>query len=165
METFFSDIEVIDGALLIIGSHSISSLGFFRKLHTIKGTGKTKFSLVVKDNKNLESLFPQNVTVERGRIFFYNNPKLCTSVVKEFKNNVTDLRNESQLQINEVSPYSNGDKTACNVIELDVQIKNTSDNSIVLQLESLANSNEQQLIGYLLYYMPAPFQNVRQLIT
>lgn len=163
LETFLSDIEVIEGPLSIVRSYPILSLGFFKKLHTIKGdvTGSKKYGLKVLENQNLQALFTQNVTVEHGRMFFHFNPKLCMNIIEEFKDNVTELRNVSRLPTDEVAPNSNGDKTACNVTELEVKTTKVSHNSVVMELRPLPYEDERQLLGYLLHYMPAPYQNVR----
>ena len=162
METFLSDIEVIEGPLQIIRSYPLLSLGFFKKLRVVEGdvTGKEKYGLKVLENQNLQALFNQNVTIEHGRMFFHFNPKLCMNIIEEFKSNVVDLRNVSKLPIDEVAPNSNGDKTACNVTELQVEVKRLSHNVVVMELQPMPYEDERQLLGYLLYYMPAPYQNV-----
>ncbi|XP_031636037.1 insulin-like receptor isoform X2 [Contarinia nasturtii] len=162
LETFLSDIEVIEGPLSIVRSYPILSLGFFKKLRIIKGdiTGKLKYGLKVLENQNLQALFTQNVTVERGRMFFHFNPKLCMNIIQEFKDNVTELRNVSILPIDEVAANSNGDKTACNVTELNVRITTISYSAVVMELTPLPYDDERQLLGYLLHYMPAPYKNV-----
>lgn len=71
-----------------------------------------------------------------------------------------ELRNVSKLPADEVAPNSNGDKTACNVTELEVQITKISHNVVVMMLTPLPYEDERQLLGYLLYYMPAPHRNV-----
>lgn len=162
METFLSDIEVIEGPLSIIRSYPLLSLGFFKKLRVVEGdiTGKEKYGFKVLENQNLQALFSQNVTIGHGRMFFHFNPKLCMNIIEEFKDNVVDLRNVSKLPADEVAPNSNGDKTACNVTSLEVAITKTSHNVVVMELKPLPYEDERQLLGYLLYYMPAPFQNV-----
>lgn len=87
LETFLSDIKVIQGSLSIIRSYPLLSLGFFKSLEVIEGdkTGKEKYGLKVLENQNLQELFTQNVTVKRGRMFFHFNPKLCMSTIEHFK--------------------------------------------------------------------------------
>lgn len=162
LETFLSDIEVIEGPLSIIRSDQLFSLGFFKNLRIIKGdlTGETKYGLRVLENQNLEALFTRNVTIEHGRILFYSNPKLCKNIIEVFKDNVIDLRNVSKLSDDEVIPNTNGDRKACDATTLEVEITNVSHNVVVMELKSLPYEDEQYLRSYLLYYLPAPFQNV-----
>ena len=163
LETSLSDIEVIEGPLSIIRSDQLLSLGFFKNLRIIKGdpTGKEKYGLRVLENQNLEALFTRNVTIEHGRILFYSNPKLCMNIIEGFKDNVVDLRNVSKLSDDEVIPNTNGDGKACDVTTLEVAITNVSHNVVVMELQPLPCEDERYLRSYLLYYMPAPFQNVR----
>ncbi|XP_055327050.1 insulin-like receptor [Sitodiplosis mosellana] len=162
LETYLSDIEVIEGPLSIIRSYPLVSLGFFRKLRIVEGdvTGKEKYGFKVLENHNLQSLFTQNVTIQHGYMLFHFNPKLCMNIIEEFKDNVLDLRNVSKLPADEVAPNSNGDKTACNVTSLEVEIKTFSHNVVVMELKPLPYKNERHLLGYLLYYKPAQYQNV-----
>lgn len=162
LETFLSDIEVIEGPLHIIRSFPLLSLSFFKKLSVIKGDpfGKDRYGLKVIENQNLQALFERNVTIEKGRLFFHFNPKLCMNIIEAFKENVLELRNVSKLPVDEVAPNSNGDKIACNVTALEVEVKKTKHNMVLLELKPLAYDDERQLLGYLLYYMPAPTQNI-----
>lgn len=162
METFLSDIEEIEGSLAIVRSYPLLSLNFFKKLRVIHGNGDTKekYGLRVLENQNLQALFTQQVLIEHGRIFFHFNPKLCMNIIDELKKNVTDLKGVETLPPDEVAPNSNGDKIACQLEDLKVEIKTTSHNVVLMNLHPLAYDDERQLLGYLLYYMPAPYQNV-----
>lgn len=153
---------MIEGPLLITRSDQLLSLGFFRKLRIVQGdsSGKEKYGLKVVGNQNLRALINHNVTIEHGRLFFHFNPKLCTNTVEEFKYNVVDLRNVSILSIDDVPPNYNGHRTACKVTELYVQLKTFSHDVAVIELQPISYEDERQLLGYLLYYKPAPFQNV-----
>lgn len=164
LETFLSDIEVIEGNLSIVRSYPLLSLNFFKKLRIIKGTtdSKDRFGLRVLENQNLQALFAQNVTIETGRMFFHFNPKLCMNVIESFKDNVVELRNVPfrSIPVDEIAPLSNGDKTACNVTTLEVVITAIKSNVVIMTLTPLSYEDDRQLLGYLLYYMPAPYQNV-----
>lgn len=153
---------MIEGNLSIVRSFPLVSLGFFKKLRVVKGEtgGKDRYGLKVLENPNLEALFPRNVTIEHGRMFFHFNPKLCMKTIYEFKERVIDLRGVEKLPVDEVAPYSNGDKIACDIHPLVVNITRTTYNLAILELKQLAYDDEGQLIGYILYYMPAPFKNV-----
>lgn len=166
LDTFLSDIEVIRGPLSIIRSDQLSSLGFFKNLRIIEGdaTANEKYGLRVLENQNLEALFTRNVTIEHGRILFYANPKLCMNVIEEIKDNVVDLRNVLKLSDDDVIPNTNGDSRACDVTTLEVEITNVSHNFVAIELKPLPYEDERFLRSYLLYYKPAPFQNVRLFI-
>lgn len=162
LEMFLSDIEVIEGQLSVVRSFPLLSFSFFKSLRIIRGdpSGKDKYGLRVIENQNLQALFTQNVTVEHGRIFFHFNPKLCMNIIEQFKDNVVDLRNISKLPTDEVAPNSNGDKIACNVTSLKVNITKIQPTMVLMDLEPLFYEDQRQLLGYLVYYMPAPYQNV-----
>lgn len=157
-----ADIEVIEGNLSIVRSFPLISLGFFKKLRIVKGEtgGKDRFGLKVLENPNLQALFTQNVTIEHGRMFFHFNPKLCMKTIEEFKQNVVDLRHVDKLPADEVATNSNGDKIACDVKPLYVNITKISYNVAILELKPLPYDDERQLLGYIVHYMPAPFRNV-----
>lgn len=84
---------------------SVRSLFFFSFCRNV---------IVVLDNQNLMELWdftrhPDGLKVDRGRMFFHFNPKLCLHKIYELQKmlgieEVTDL---------EVAPNSNGDKIAC----------------------------------------------------
>lgn len=64
------------------------------------------------DNQNLQTLFPQNLTIERGKMFFHFNPKLCYSYIENLKPFIADLK-DTKIAIEDVAINSNGDKIAC----------------------------------------------------
>lgn len=115
-----SDVEEITGNLKIVRSVSLVSLGFFKNLTKIGGTHPDnlrsedgRWALYVMDNQNLQELFPRNVTIEHGRLFFHFNPKLCYTSITNLVPNVVDLQNTTELPLQEVARNSNGDKVAC----------------------------------------------------
>lgn len=172
LNNFMSDIEVIEGGLIITRSHALLSLSFFKSLRIIRGQAKDDkkeqdtrrdqedYGIKVYENSNLQSLFSRNVTVEKGRMFFHFNPKLCMHIIQEFKNNVTALRTEPNLKKSEVAPDSNGDKIACNVTNLKVDVAIIKHDMVLLKVQPLVYEDVRQLLGYLVYYMPAPHRNV-----
>ncbi|KAG4073973.1 hypothetical protein HA402_014178 [Bradysia odoriphaga] len=162
LEKSLSEIEVIEGNLIIKRSYPLVSLGFFKKLRLVRNNpiGKEKYGIKVIGNQNLRALFPHNVTVEHGRMFFHFNPKLCANVIDEFKFDVIDLRSESSLTDDEVASDTNGDKTSCNMKELNVEINRINCDTVVIQFEPLFYDDYRSLLGYLMYYRSASFQNV-----
>lgn len=158
-----ADIEEIQNSLSIVRSLPLVSLGFFKKLRIVGGKETDRwdgFGSKVLENPNLQELFPQNVTILHGRMLFHFNPMLCMKTIEEFKKNVVDLRNVEHLPADEVAPNSNGDKIACDVEPLTVNILRISSHVAILLLKPLAYENEHQLLGYTMHYRPAPFKNV-----
>lgn len=163
LENFLSDIEVIEGSLKMVRSFPIVSFSFFKKLRVIQGKKQLetgRYGLYVVDNQNLQSLFPHNVTIERGKLFFHFNPKLCPDVIKALKDNVVELRGVDKLAIEDVAENSNGDKIACNVTELKARVIKSMPTVALIELTPLSYDDDRALLGYILYYMVAPFQNV-----
>lgn len=109
-----SDIEEIQGALKVVRSHLLNSLHFFRKLKVIRGLKMNGgYALFVMDNQNLQTLFPHRVRIEREKIFFHFNPKLCYSTIEGIKKDVHHLRGVEKFAVEDVAIDSNGDKVSC----------------------------------------------------
>lgn len=122
--------------------------------------GREKYGIKVIGNQNLRALFPQNVTIEHGRMLFHFNSKLCMNIIDEFKRNVVDLQNEWNFTYEEVAPTTNGDKTACHISELKVKIKKIKHDMVVMKLQPLLHDDYRTLLGYSVYYIPASHRNV-----
>ncbi|XP_072753828.1 insulin receptor [Anoplolepis gracilipes] len=156
----FGLIEEITEYVKITHSFPITSLDFFKKLKVIKGEilDINNASFVVLDNPNLSSLFPpsQKITIERGRLFFHYNPKLCLSKIEQFGKTV-NITNFTDL---EVQPESNGDKVACNIVNINITVKKRDADSVVLSWDSYKPSEGQQLLNYLLNYIETENENV-----
>lgn len=162
LETALSDIEEIEGSLKIVRSFPIVSLSFFKKLRIIRGkTLETdRYALYVMDNQNLQSLFTQNITVEKGKLFFHFNPKLCYSNIERLKYGVKDLHNIAKIPIEDVATNSNGDKVACNVTTLTANVVFVASVAAIIDVDPMPFEDERVLLGYVLHYIVAPFQNV-----
>lgn len=115
LEKELSEIEEIQGKLRITRTYSLVSLSFFRNLTRIgtRLSADERFGLQVVENQNLQELFPNNVTIEHGRLFFHFNPKLCYHLIDNLRSSTFDLRNVSHLPPEDVATNSNGDKVAC----------------------------------------------------
>lgn len=119
-----------------------------------------RYALYVMDNQNIQSLFPLNVTIDRGRLFFHFNPKLCPGEIEKLKPFVHELRNVDRFAPEEVALNSNGDKVACTVTFLNATMKNIRSLGAIIQLEPMVYEDERSLLGYVVYYMASPTQNV-----
>lgn len=166
LEMALKDVEEIEGSLKIVRSFPIVSLSFFRSLRIIRGLRlenereRERYSLYVMDNQNLQDLFPNNVTIERGKMFFHFNPKLCYSQITRLKDNALELRDVSNLPIEDVAVNSNGDKVACNVTMLKVVVIEIASVAAILSCEAMRYADDRVLLGYVLHYIPAPHRNV-----
>ncbi|XP_011882700.1 PREDICTED: insulin receptor-like [Vollenhovia emeryi] len=156
----FGLIEEISEYLKITHSFPITSLSFLKKLKVIKGENLdiNNASLVVLDNPNLSSLFPlsQNITIENGRLFFHYNPKLCLSKIEQF-GKMVNITNFTDL---EVQPESNGEKVACNIVNINITVKKREADRVMLSWDSYKPPEGQQLLNYLLNYIEAKNEDI-----
>ncbi|XP_012284589.1 insulin-like receptor isoform X2 [Orussus abietinus] len=156
----FGLIEEITDYLKITHSFPITSLGFFKKLRVIKGEklDMNNASLVVLDNPNLSELFPesQQIEIQNGRLFFHYNPKLCLSKI-EHLGRMVGISNFSDL---EVQPESNGEKVACDVVNINITVKEMGSSFAHLAWDSYEPPEGQRLLGYLLNYIPTENRNI-----
>lgn len=164
LESNLGTIEEIDGYLKIHRSFSIRSLSFLKKLRVIHGNELESklYSVIVHENQNLQFLWnwtAKNFSLEikHGTLNFHYNPKLCMSEIEK-------LREVSGLKMNystiDVSPHSNGDKFACNYVNLSTTVDLTGPNDVSLTWDTFSVPDKQSLIGYLIYYIEAPHKNV-----
>ncbi|XP_043251642.1 insulin-like peptide receptor [Colletes gigas] len=156
----FGLIEEITDYLKITRSFPITSLGFFKKLKVIKGEtlDTTDASLAVLDNPNLSNLFPpeQKIKIERGKLFFHYNPKLCLSKIIQ----LSKMVNMSNFTDLEVQPESNGDKVACDIVNINITVKNLGADYVDLIWDSYKPPEGQQLLSYLLNYIETENVNI-----
>nr|XP_029731504.1 insulin-like receptor isoform X2 [Aedes albopictus] len=159
LENFLSSITEIKGYLKVVRSYPLLSLGFLKKLKIIHGKGNkvSNSSLYVVENQNLQELFDHNVTIGEGKLFFFNNPMLCTDRIKAIKkyNPGIEIENESQLESN------NGDRAACSITELETSLKSIGSETAIIQWAPFTElSDARMLLGYVIYYIEAPVANV-----
>ncbi|KAK2588363.1 hypothetical protein KPH14_004377 [Odynerus spinipes] len=156
----FGLIEEITEYVKVTHSFPITSLGFFKKLRVIKGekVDINNASLVVLDNPNLSSLFPpsQKIEIQHGRMFFHYNPKLCMSKIIELGKMVGITHFEDV----EVQPESNGEKVACNIVNINITAKEKGSSYVNLIWDSYKPPRGQQLLSYLLSYIETENENV-----
>nr|KAF7432422.1 hypothetical protein H0235_005346 [Vespula pensylvanica] len=156
----FGLIEEITEYVKVTHSFPITSLGFFKKLKVIKGEKLdiNNASLIVLDNPNLSNLFPPNqkIVIQNGRLFFHYNPKLCMSKIEEL-GQMVGIRDFSNL---EVQPESNGEKVACDVVNINITVKEKGSSYVNLIWDSYKPPEEQQLLSYLLSYIETENENI-----
>ncbi|CAG5095970.1 Similar to InR: Insulin-like receptor (Aedes aegypti) [Cotesia congregata] len=143
----FGMVEEITGYLKISHSFPIVSLEFFKKLRVIGGkfVDMARASVVVIDNPNLSSLFPESQTVKilNGRIFFHYNPRLCMSKIISFAKSA-GIKNFTEI---EIQPDSNGEKVACDIVNINLTIKQKGSYFVDLAWEIYNPSEGQRLLG------------------
>lgn len=72
-----------------------------------------RYVFVVLDNQNLELLWDMsnnNLKIDKGRLFFHFNPKLCLKKIEAFAN-ATGKSDFTEFEV-----AANGDKIACTYI-------------------------------------------------
>lgn len=159
LENSLSEIVEIRDYLKIARSFPIVSLSFLKKLKVIHGERleSNKHSLVIWDNQNLQELWDekQEVKIERGQLFFHFNPKLCFYKIERLAQS-----NLSRIENYDTAKISNGDKIPCNVTYVPVTVAEIYAEGALLQWEPLKLEDDRSLLGYVVYYMQAPYQNV-----
>lgn len=156
LEQFFGYVEEITGFLKIYRSSHIKSLNFFKKLRIIHGkeAENTKSTFILFDNHHLEKLFVRDnlqFEIKRGTFSIHHNPLLCVSEVHKLAV-ISGITEYSDV---DVSPYSNGDKTACGtMLDLHVQTLESNSTNVTLRWDDYSARNSANiLIGYLIYYL------------
>lgn len=161
LEQSLSSIVEIDGYLKVIRSFPLLSLNFLKNLKRIRGEKleNKKYALILLDNQNLQDLWDDNHTliIEKGKLFFHFNPKLCYYKIERLKSMITD---EVEFIDEDVARTSNGDKIACNVTVLNVSVSFTTASAAVIKWEPLPFEDDRNLLGYIVYYIAAPYANV-----
>lgn len=97
--------------------------------------------------------------IEKGKIFFHFNPKLCYSKINELLTYV-DMPEAKNWDQHDVSLHTNGDKVACEVSTLKVQLWKVSDVMAIIEWtnyrkEMVRDGEYRTLLGYLIYYREA----------
>ncbi|XP_060537020.1 insulin-like receptor [Cylas formicarius] len=163
LEDNLSMIEEIDGYLKVVRSFSLVSLNFLRNLKRIGGKylESQKYSLVVLDNQNLQDLWDwdnnRTIKIDNGSLFFHFNPMLCYSKIEELKT-VAKLPDFTDL---EVAPTSNGDKVACNVTELVVNVTKIESKGVILEWQPYrVIEDTRSLLSYTVFSIEAPNRTV-----
>ncbi|XP_014295647.1 insulin-like receptor [Microplitis demolitor] len=166
LEDNLNMIEIIDGYLKIVRSFPLISLNFLKNLKLINGSQleNDKYTLAVLDNQNLQELWdwdthpPITIKSKDGpaKIFFHFNPKLCIHNIEKLR----DVANLSQFTDLEVAPNSNGDKVACNVTELKVQVIKKTAEAALIEWKAFEHHDPRSLLGYVVYFIEAPNRTV-----
>lgn len=100
----------------------------------------------------------KRLTISRGKISVHLNPKLCPHRIEHLKT----YANVADWDEKDVSTHTNGDKEACNVDKLDVQVVRRSSKNVVLKFQNYAKKMDdpRSLLSYLINYREAPNGNL-----
>ncbi|KAM9097937.1 insulin receptor isoform X1 [Sarcophilus harrisii] len=157
-------IEEITGYLKIRRSYALVSLSFFRKLHLIRGESLEigNYSFYALDNQNLRQLWDwskHNLTIAKGKLFFHYNPKLCLSEIHRMEE-VSGTKGRQEK--NDIALKTNGDQASCENERLKFSSIRTTHDKILLRWEPYWPPDFRDLLGFMLFYKEAPYQNVTE---
>ncbi|XP_071434349.1 insulin receptor isoform X1 [Pithys albifrons albifrons] len=157
-------IEEISGYLKIRRSYALVSLSFFRKLHLIRGETLEagNYSFYALDNQNLRQLWDwskHNLTIARGKLFFHYNPKLCLAEIHKMEE-ISGTKGRQER--NDIALKTNGDQASCENELLKFSYIRTSHDKILLKWEPYWPPDFRDLLGFMLFYKEAPYQNVTE---
>ncbi|CAL8279425.1 unnamed protein product [Lota lota] len=164
LEANLGQLEEITGYLTVRRSYALVSLSFFRKLRVIHGEEQEvgNYSFYALDNQNLRQLWDwskHNLTIRHGRMFFHYNSKLCMAEIRKMEN-ITGTK-ERQVK-NDISSKNNGDQASCeNQVLKFTQVRTLSD-KIIIKWEPFWPPDFRDLLGFMVLYKEAPFNNVTE---
>ena len=128
---------------------------------------------MVIDNPNLQELWSwekktgetidtrmdsdKKLKIDKGKIFFHINPKLCYNKIERLKEFVEMPEMPKEWEDIDVSQLSNGDKVACEVTKLNVTIWFVDSEMVTVNFSNFKKqmADERSLLGYLIHYREA----------
>ncbi|XP_038212758.1 insulin-like growth factor 1 receptor isoform X1 [Zerene cesonia] len=150
---YLRSIQEVSDFIEIRGSIVVTSLEFLPALRRIRGENlyNNKYSLVVHDMQNLQTLFPQNVTenlkVDRGTMSFYRNQMLCMNKIEKLIR--VFPKTPSLLDI----PQGlNGYSGSCDEVSLNLTINVKNETAAIAKFYPQAGAN----IHYTILYVKVP---------
>ncbi|CAG9816610.1 unnamed protein product [Phaedon cochleariae] len=154
-------IEEISDYLKVVRSFSLVSLNFLKNLKRIRGKNQEskRYAFIVLDNQNLQELWSaENRTfkIDNGTFYFHFNPKLCYDKIEKLRE-ITGLKPFSEL---DVARNSNGDKTACNIIPLQLNVTDIKNKEVTLRWVPFQIDDQRKLLAYSVYIRETPLRNV-----
>ncbi|KAF3858021.1 hypothetical protein F7725_011222 [Dissostichus mawsoni] len=163
LEASLGQLEEITGYLTVRRSYALVSLSFFRKLRVIRGEEQEigNYSFYALDNQNLRQLWDwskHKLTILQGRMFFHYNSKLCMSEIRKME----EVSGTKDRQIkNDIASKTNGDLSCENHVLRFTQIRTMSD-KIMVKWEPFWPPDFRDLLGFMVLYKEATFQNVTE---
>ncbi|XP_035026675.1 insulin receptor a isoform X1 [Hippoglossus stenolepis] len=164
LEASLGQLEEITGYLTVRRSYALVSLSFFRKLRVIRGEEQESgnYSFYALDNQNLRQLWDwskHKLTILQGRMFFLYNSKLCMSEIRSM-GEVTGTKDRQKKM--DVATKTNGDQASCENHLLKFTLIRTMSDKIMVKWEAFWPPDYRDLLGFMVLYKEAPFQNVTE---
>ncbi|XP_055851145.1 insulin-like receptor [Episyrphus balteatus] len=163
LENVLGGITEIRDYLKVTKSPQIMSLGFLKRLDTIRGENliNNEVALFVVDNFHLEELWPDNhkIAIFKGRLFFHLNPMLCYEKILQL---APSLKSSDKIDIRDASHNSNGERNTCGSgVKLIYPVfEEANATAARVKLETRHSDDRYALLGYLYYIKEAPIKNV-----
>ncbi|KAM3959728.1 insulin-like growth factor 1 receptor [Aphomia sociella] len=155
LKTYLGQIEEVSDYIVIYGSLVITSLEFLSSLRYIGGRNlkNNKYSLVVDNMINLQSLFTSNVTsnlkIGRGALNFSRNPVLCISHIEKIYPLFPQKPDQSEhLYLLQSNGYSGG----CKYASVGLQIRVVNESSALVMFTPM----EEPDVHYTILYIRLP---------
>ncbi|XP_033823932.1 insulin-like growth factor 1a receptor [Periophthalmus magnuspinnatus] len=162
LESFMGLIQKVTGYVRIRHSHTLDSLSFLKSLRQIEGKQllDKMYSFSAINNLNLQYLWnwtQHNLTIDKGRLFFRMNPKLCMSEIHKMveRTGITTKQEESDF-------HNNGQRASCESHILKFKSNHTTSYSIWLSWEHYRPHNYSDHVSFIVYYKETPFQNITE---
>uniref|UniRef100_A0A3Q1ECC2 Tyrosine-protein kinase receptor n=1 Tax=Acanthochromis polyacanthus TaxID=80966 RepID=A0A3Q1ECC2_9TELE len=156
LEASLGQLEEITGYLTVRRAYALVSLSFLRKLRIIRGEHlEGDYAFYALDNQNLRELWDwskHNLTIQRGRMFFHYNSKLCMSEISKMEQ-VTGTKERNQK--NDIAVRNNGDQASCETKLLKFNLIKTTSNMIMLKWDQFWPLDFRDLLGFMVLYKEA----------
>ncbi|XP_013383193.1 insulin receptor isoform X2 [Lingula anatina] len=158
-------IEEITGSLQVSHSYALYSLDILRSLKRIRGNTlkNDKYALYILDNQNLREIWNTTLhpklTVDKGKMFFHFNRRLCLSKINELKDSITFGTNVSMDEV-DISLSSNGDQATCSVQRMAIELVKTATVAAVIAFDNFKPSDPRTLLSYVINYRETSEKNV-----
>ncbi|GAB1600284.1 insulin-like peptide receptor isoform X2 [Argonauta hians] len=155
LEANLGQIEEVHNFIKITRSDGLVSLSAFKSLKVIHGKKleDDRYALYLRDNENIENLFPKEVekklVIKRGKVFFHDNRRLCQYKIRELMN-YTKLKASNHTE-HDIS-NSNGDLIPCQTKNLNLTIISTASNFAILKWNRFEMDDSREMLGYVIYY-------------
>uniref|UniRef100_A0A3B5A4N8 Tyrosine-protein kinase receptor n=1 Tax=Stegastes partitus TaxID=144197 RepID=A0A3B5A4N8_9TELE len=164
LESSLGQLEEITGYLMVRRAYALVSLSFLRKLRIIRGEHLEGdiHAFYALDNQNLRELWDwskHNLTIQRGRMFFHYNSKLCMSEIRKMEE-VTGTKERNKKT--DIAVRNNGDQASCETKLLKFTVIKTTFNMIMLKWEPFWPLDFRDLLGFMVLYKEAPYKNVTE---
>ncbi|CAL1580384.1 unnamed protein product [Knipowitschia caucasica] len=162
LEASLGQLEEITGYLAVQRSYALVSLFFFRKLNVIRGQElyNGNFSFYAVGNQNLRQLWDwskHKLTIQKGHIVFMYNSKLCESeMYKMVEVTGATMQNKEDIK------KTNGEQASCETHVLNFTSIRTMSDKIMVRWKAFWPKDYRDLLGFMVLYKEAPFQNVTE---